>query len=253
MKILLYNIAYATGSPSSYTDAVLKSHRALKSSKKHFQHLKKFILDNQPDLIGLIEIDQGSYRTHFSCQAEQISKSLNYQVHGANKYKHTLLKNFLPILRKQGNAILTNHKSESTFHFLKKGVKRLMIEVEFKEFNFFLVHLSLSLKVRRKQLKEISELLKERSQKPFIIAGDFNTFQGEEELKPLMKAFNLKNSNREKKPTFPSWAPEYQLDYILYSPGIIIHQFEVPTSDLSDHLPLLAEIEVYQPPSTTSL
>jgi len=244
MKILLYNIAYATGSPSSYCDAILGSHRSLKSSKKHFSVLKKFILDHEPDLIGLIEVDRGSYRTHFSCQAEQISKALDYDIHTSSKYRHHIFRNILPVMRKQGNAILTHHQADAKFHFLKRGVKRLLIEVDFNNFNFFLVHLALSSKVRKLQIEEIINLLKNRQGKPFIIAGDFNTFKGEVELERLIQVFDLKNGNTQKSPTFPAWEPEHQLDYILYSPGIIMNHFEIPDITLSDHLPLLAEIEV---------
>lgn len=244
MKILLYNIAYATGSPSSYRDAILRSHRSLKSSKKHFSILKKFIVDHKPDIIGLIEVDRGSYRSHFSCQAEQISKALDYKIHSSSKYRHQIFRNILPVMRKQGNAILTHHQTDASFHFLRRGVKRLIIEVDFTAFNFFLIHLALSSKVRKLQLKEIIKLLKERSGKPFIIAGDFNTFKGELELETLIQTFNLTNGNISKSPTFPAWNPEHQLDYILYSPGIIMNHFEIPTISLSDHLPLLADIEV---------
>ena len=244
MKILLYNIAYATGSPSSYSDAIIGSHRALKSSKNNFEALKQFIVSHKPDIIGLVEVDRGSYRTHFSCQLEQISNALDYQIHSESKYKHSIFRHILPIMRKQGNAILTHRQSDASFHFLNRGVKRLVIEVDFKHFNFFLVHLSLSFKVRKIQLEEITKLLKKRSGKPFIIAGDFNTFKGESELNDLMNTFELKNGNVNKTPTFPAWEPKYQLDYILYSPGIAINQFEIPPTALSDHLPLLADIQI---------
>ena len=244
MKILLYNIAYATGSPSSYIDAIFRSHRALKSSKSHFEALKEFIVSQDPDIIGLIEVDRGSYRTHFSCQAEGISTALDYQIHTESKYKHGIFRNILPVMRKQANAILTHHQSDASFHFLKRGVKRLVIEVDFKDFNFFLVHLALSAKVRKIQLAEISKLLKERQGKPFIIGGDFNTFKGESELNDLISTFNLQSCNANSHPTFPAWKPEHQLDYLFCSPGIVINHFEIPSVTLSDHLPLIADIEI---------
>ncbi|MGL4853753.1 MAG: endonuclease/exonuclease/phosphatase family protein, partial [Lentisphaeria bacterium] len=76
MKILIYNIAYATGSPRSHSHAVLSAHRALLPSNRQFALLKKFIIEQNPDIIGLIEVDFGSYRSAFSCQAHHIATNL---------------------------------------------------------------------------------------------------------------------------------------------------------------------------------
>ena len=59
-----------------------------------------------------------------------------------------------------------------------------------------------------------------------------------------MKELGLKSANRTNQPTFPSWKPEQQLDYILYSPQIRPLRFEVGTEKASDHLPVMLDFQI---------
>ncbi len=243
MRVLIYNIAYATGSPRKYYDIFLRAHRNIKPTNRHFELLKHFIADSKPDIIGLVEVDIGSYRTSFRCQALKLAEHLNYEAHRSVKYKHKIFKRHLPLFRHQGNAVLTKEGFNGEFHFLSRGVKRLVIEVDFENFRFFLVHLALSKRVREKQLKNLAILIKS-DKRPVIIGGDFNTFEGERELSRLANFLNLKNANQQAVPTFPSWKPNHQLDYILHSPEIELKGFFVPNIHLSDHLPIIADFDL---------
>jgi endonuclease/exonuclease/phosphatase family metal-dependent hydrolase len=243
MRVLIYNIAYATGAPRKYYDVFLRAHRNLKPTNRHFELLQTFIADSKPDIIGLVEVDIGSYRTAFKCQALKLAEHLNYEAHRSVKYKHLFFKKHLPLFRDQGNAVLTQKGFNGQFHFLSRGVKRLVIEVDFENFRFFLVHLALSQRIRAKQLDNLMHLIKKDS-RPVIIGGDFNTFKGAQELKRLAAMLNLKNANTKAVPTFPSWKPKHQIDYILHSPEIELKGFFVPNIHLSDHLPIIADFDL---------
>ena len=82
------------------------------------------------------------------------------------------------------------------------------------------------------------------TEKPVIVAGDFNTFWGENEIYLFMRAAGLTSANVEGIPTYPSRAPRKELDFILYQEGIELTGFEVPQIKLSDHLPLVCDFEV---------
>jgi endonuclease/exonuclease/phosphatase family metal-dependent hydrolase len=101
------------------------------------------------------------------------------------------------------------------------------------------VHLALSKAARGKQLEHLAELLPANA--PFIVAGDFNTYHGEQELADFMANHGLRNANTAGLPTYPSWNPKKQLDYILYSKEITLENFSVPRVDFSDHLPLVMD------------
>ena len=108
----------------------------------------------------------------------------------------------------------------------------------------FLVHLSLKYRHRHFQLRHLYELV-EQSEKPVIVAGDFNTFWGENEIYLFMKATGLRSANVESLPSYPSRAPRMELDFILYGAGIEVTHFEIPPDiGFSDHLPLICDFEV---------
>jgi endonuclease/exonuclease/phosphatase family metal-dependent hydrolase len=112
-----------------------------------------------------------------------------------------------------------------------------------RDFAVFLVHLSLKYRHRHLQLRHLYDLI-DATEKPVIVAGDFNTFWGENEIYLFMKAAGLRSANVENLPTFPSRGPRRQLDFILYQDGIDVTHFEIPDCRLSDHLPLVCDFEV---------
>lgn len=244
-RILVYNMAYGTGAPKSFSSNLLNIPRYFMSTRANLNKISRFINSQHADLIGLLEVDTGSYRSSSINQAARISKYLNKFCHVSTKYGDRLSGRIIPILRKQGNAILTkDNNSSGIYHYFPSGFKKLIIELALDEFRFFLLHLSLSKRVRRIQLNHIANLLVSNKNRPVIIAGDFNTFGGMEELKAIQKELNLLNPNIDGIPTFPSWAPKYQVDFILCSKGIKIKKFEVPNVKLSDHLPLILDFEI---------
>jgi len=79
----------------------------------------------------------------------------------------------VPLLNKQGNAILTNQEIVSQkFHYFREGVKRLVIEMELADLSVFLVHLSLKFRHRQYQLQDLYTMTN-NVKKPVIVAGDF--------------------------------------------------------------------------------
>ena len=129
------------------------------------------------------------------------------------------------------------------FHYFDTGIKRLIIELEMEDVAVFLVHLSLKYRHRHLQLRRLYDLIEE-TKKPVIVAGDFNTFWGENEIYLFKKAAGLMSANTEGISTYPSRAPRKELDFILHQQGIEVTGFEVPQVRHSDHLPLVCDFEV---------
>lgn len=241
MRFLVYNIAYGTGTSSIFPGHLWTMHRYLRTSRTHLEKILSFISETDPDIIGLLEVDTGSYRTNYVNQLEVIANHVNHHQHSSVKYGRRFLENSVPILRKQANAILTKDKIPAgKFHFFPVGFKRLIIEVEVGGVRIFLVHLALKRYVRARQLEHLAALALERKG-PMIIAGDFNTFDGEEEIFAMQTRLGLFNPNREAWPTFPSWKPRRQLDFVLCSRSIKINSFSVPGVRYSDHLPIILD------------
>ena len=245
MRFVLYNIRYGTGTgwrfhwPLPFSGYLRRSESTLKP-------IIRFLKAVSPDIIGLIEVDNGSYRSNKRNQAERIAAALQHAHVYESKYEQHSFAQNVPVLREQGNAFITNQAIKAKdFHYFNQGVKRLVIELEFDAFVIFLVHLSLHYRHRQYQLSDLNHLFR-AVDKPMIVAGDFNAFWGSRELDLFMAAANLQNANRANLPTFPGLRPRRQLDFILHSPAIQIQHFEVPEVAYSDHRPLLCDFSVAQ-------
>ena len=206
--------------------------------------ITKFIKTVDPDIIGLIEVDTGSIRSRKVNQAEKIASDLGLNSSYEIKYGESSINQLLPIIRKQGNAFLAAPRVHGeSFHYFDTGIKRLIIELEMEKFAVFLVHLSLKYRHRHLQLRKLYDLI-EATEKPVIVAGDFNTFWGENEIYLFMKAAGLTSANTEGLPSYPSRSPRKELDFILCQEGIHVTGFDVPQVRYSDHLPLVCDFEV---------
>jgi len=240
MRFLLYNICYATrGNQSKFPLVGL-----LGRTKNHLYEIIEFIKPIDPDVIGLIEVDEGSYRSHRQNQAEVIAKELGHFHLYSSKYGRTSLWQKIPLYKQQGNAFLTrNNIHGGKFHYFERGMKKLVMELELEQVTIFLVHLALSYRARQEQLGHLYSMV-HKTDRPYIVAGDFNALTGEKEIKLFLAATGLSNADAEGRPSYPSSNPKRHLDFILHSPEVRINRFWMPQTCLSDHLPLVCDLEV---------
>lgn len=243
MRLLLYNIRYAVGGGASMHMPLPGAGYVL-GNQNVLPELTRFIRSVDPDIVGLVEVDTGSIRSRMVNQAESIAASLGMNTSYETKYGERSINHMLPIVRKQGNAFMAAARVHGEkFHYFDTGIKRLIIELEMQDFAVFLVHLSLKYRHRHLQLRRLYDLI-EVTKKPVIVAGDFNTFWGENEIYLFMKAAGLRSANANGLPTYPSRAPRKELDFILYQQGIEVTDFSVPAVRHSDHLPLVCDFDV---------
>lgn len=252
MRIVTYNVEYCEG--------INKRWKYYIELQKYFRIVKKTLLkitdyleEVNPDILALIEIDSGSIRVQKLSGAQLFAEKLGMKycvekVKYSRKSAYKLL-NYLPIVRKLANAILSKKPLKKTkYHYLSKGVKRLVIqstiEVDGKELDLFAVHLAVRKKTRVKQLKELASIVNQSSN-PKIVFGDFNIFKGLSELEYFLKKTNMLNAAEDRDvKTYPSWKPKHHLDHILISQEIKVNSYEVLNIDYSDHLPVLLDFEL---------
>jgi endonuclease/exonuclease/phosphatase family metal-dependent hydrolase len=243
MRLLLYNIRYAVGGGASMHMPLPGAGYVL-GNKDVLPEITRFIKSVDPDIVGLIEVDTGSIRSRKVNQAEKIASDLGMNTSYETKYGSKSFNKMLPIVRKQGNAFMAAPRVHGEkFHYFDTGIKRLIIELEMEDVAVFLVHLSLKYRHRHLQLRRLYDLIEE-TKKPVIVAGDFNTFWGENEIYLFMKAAGLMSANPDGISTYPSRAPRKELDFILYQQGINVTGFDVPQVKHSDHLPLVCDFEI---------
>ncbi len=243
MRLLLYNIRYGIGLGRAMHLPVPGAGYLL-GNRSNLQRITDFIKAQDPDIVGLVEVDTGSIRSRRVNQAEAIAKALGHYSAYQCKYGTGSFNARLPIIRKQGNAFLAAPRVHGErFHYFDKGIKRLIIELELDDCAVFLVHLSLKYRHRQAQLHHLHDLVV-ASNKPVLVAGDFNTFWGNHEIYLFMRAAGLENANIRGLPSYPSKAPRKELDFVLYSQGVTVNDFFIPKVTFSDHLPLVCDFEV---------
>jgi endonuclease/exonuclease/phosphatase family metal-dependent hydrolase len=241
--LLLYNIRYATGTGLAFHLPVPGA-GYLRSSRRVLEQITSFIRAEDPDLVGLVEVDTGSVRTGMLNQATYIADAVGHYTAHQCKYGTGSINTLVPIVRKQANALLAAPRvTGERFHYFDTGIKRLIIELELDGVCIFLVHLSLKFRHRQYQLRALHDLVVQ-SPKPVIVAGDFNTFWGNHEIFLFMRAAGLRSANTENLPSFPSRRPRVELDFVLVSDGIEVTAFRAPAVTFSDHLPLVVDFHL---------
>ena len=178
MRLLVYNIRYATGIGPAF-HLPFPGAGYLRSSRKVLDGITSFVKDTGS---GHRRPHRGRHRLgsqrHASTRREHIADALGHYTTYECKYGKSSINNLMPIVRKQGNAFLAAPRVEGErFHYFDTGIKRLIIELELDDVCIFLVHLALKYRQRQYQLRYLHDLIA-KSHKPVIVTGDFNTFWG---------------------------------------------------------------------------
>ena len=254
VKLVCYNIEYCEGMEGLWYQ-YLKFWRIFLLPKQLEEQLIEALMKLKPDILALVEVDTGSLRSRGRDEVRYLQKKLHLNDF-VEKVKYPLrgwlkLFHYIPILSKQANALISKFKIKQVkYHLFHEGAKRLVIEAQIncpKPVTLLLAHLALGRRARAKQIKELTAIVNAITT-PVILMGDFNTFNGTEEIKELLQKTHLKDMislDKYSLPlTEPAWHPSRRLDYILTSPRIKVKQYSVLNFHFSDHLPLMVEFEM---------
>lgn len=242
LRLVVYNTRYGTGTGWAY-HAPFPFAGSFRPTGKRAALIAEFISSLDPDIVGLVETDGGSFRHRGRSQPGLLAARLGHNCIFTSKYYIPRFSSCVPVFRHQGNAVVTSLPVVRTsVKRLRKGIKNAVLETEFDMFDLNLVHLSLGGGARRDQIRELAYAARVR-EKPMVIAGDFNILGGEAELGPLFEA-GLVNADPKWGRTYPSRNPRLGLDLILHSPEVSVSGVEIPNVDFSDHLPVVCDFTV---------
>ena len=250
-RLIFYNIEYLEGTDGnkvSYLEFWKRIAHPHGIEVKIADALKKY----NPDVVAFAEVGgknfvEGDYFSH-------IKKELGMK-HHVKRVKYDLRGKFnalkeVPFLNKQSNAVMSKRKlSEIKTIYLHEGIKRTVIKVDInfgRKIAILIVHLALGKKTRKKQIEELAGIVR-KIKTPVILAGDFNTFDGESEIKALLKEASLRHEFKihgGRIFTYPSCHPKRRFDYILTSKEIKVKKYSVLKMPFSDHLPVMIDFEV---------
>jgi endonuclease/exonuclease/phosphatase family metal-dependent hydrolase len=248
MKLVSFNANYFLGFDGSLRDYLRHAPRGVRANRAAEQaaidRFTALVDTHEPDVIALLEVDSGSWRTRTDGQPRLITDRCNanghdYTVRTDNKYGDSLLAR-LPILHGMSNSVLWTGDGRVTRHRLSPGTKRLVHELQLPAgLSIFIVHLPLLRHHRKQHLQRLADLVRDREQ--VVICGDFNNYYGVRELRQLMDAAGLELHQPGE--TLPNAVLPYRsVDLVLASPSVDISGCTTLETDISDHLPVMTTI-----------
>ncbi len=235
-------MAYGTGLNGSWKQYVMNIWRFVWLPFKAIRQITHVLKKEKADVICLAEVDGGSFRNRFRCQAKALSKKLKLPFFKTKAKHHPWsIWHYMAMIRKHHDAIISRRKGRMKYYHLKSGMERLVQEFIVDGVSIFTVHLAvLSEKVRQKQMQELAEILK-NCPRPHVLCGDFNFHKGIHEVKSFLKRTKMKLV--ETPMTFPSFKPDRTIDLFLTSPDVEIKEAGIIDVDHSDHLPVWIKLK----------
>lgn len=226
----------------------------------HLKDVLNFLRTADADVIALQEV----VADEFGNTAIPIAKKFGYEyVHAIDmEMPATFMPE--PLRRSEGvikfgNAILSKHRIVRHKRLtLSKQEKRIALQADIQVNNttlsVFSVHLKHShQKPSKLQDQQADNLIKAVLNHKAIVTGDFNALPESNAIKKISKVLQ----DTESGPPTPTWSLyregctvcllediRYKLDYIFTTKDIKTYSFRVGSSSGSDHLPVLALIEV---------
>ncbi|MDH5785713.1 MAG: endonuclease/exonuclease/phosphatase family protein [Chromatiales bacterium] len=241
LRLLSYNIQVGISStlPHHY---LTKSWKHLFQARRRFENLDHIArLLHGYDIVGLQELDAGSYRTGYVDLTEYLARRADYPF-----WYHQLNRNYGP-LAQHGNGFLSRLRpTEVTEHRLPslipgRGAMVARFGSGEASLAVIFVHLSLSTRARRNQLAFIAELA--NASRHVVVMGDMNCSPDSVEMRQLFRTTGLREPQEELR-TFPSWRPKHHIDHILVSESLRVNRCHAINHAHSDHLPIAMEVSL---------
>ncbi len=217
--------------------------------KLDLQRIADVINRERPDLVGLQEVDRGVQRTENKDEIAELAKLTRMDFSFAHNLDYQGGQYGVAILSRHLIQQAEHQKYENKRESERRGMLRVEIDLEGRRVNFVTTHLDYQYEDGR--LFETEQLLRllEGIPGPLIISGDFNDEPVGSAYKLMLTKFADAWTLSKAKgpgPTFPADKPVKRIDYIFCrtSDRIRVKKAWVVETLASDHLPVMAEVEI---------
>jgi len=233
LRVLCYNIHHGEGL----------------DGRIDLERIARLITDQRADLVALQEVERGTTRTGGRDLAAELGRLTGLTPH--------FVKNIPYQGGEYGIAVLTRFPIRRTAHTLLKkfgdgeqrGVQHVVVEVHGRELLFLNTHLDhrRDPAERDHSVEEIRRMVVAAGTTPVILCGDFNATPESTAIRRMREFMTDTWSVVGAGPghTVPVRKPTRRIDYIwVSSPTVVPLKMEVLPSEASDHLPMVAEIQL---------
>jgi len=217
--------------------------------KLDLQRIADVINREQPDLVGLQEVDRGVKRTEGKDEIADLAKMTGMTYAFAHNLDYQGGQYGVAILSRFPIGAIDHRKYENRLEAERRGMIRVEVKIGGKTINFVTTHLDYQHNDGR--LFETEQMLKflQEVKGPLIIVGDFND-------EPSGVAYNLMRASFDdawlasgtKGPglSYPADKPAKRIDYIFtrHTDRVRAKKAWVVNSPASDHVPVVAELEI---------
>jgi len=218
----------------------------------------------EADIVALQEVDEDSHWNKHIHLLDVLKRSAAYEESYLGV--HNKREGRLPLA--YGNGLLSKfpilHAEHQAFGQASLGEKGfLCVELETAAGILPLVNLHLDFRSRRRRIEQVEHLIRFLDEKSYtsdrrphlspIICGDFNSRQGRRTdavchlFEYLLKEMRYELLPYKNARTFPSFLPTHCIDFFFIPPVYNVLQCKVLRSFVSDHRPVLIEIELSGP------
>ncbi|HVT45236.1 MAG TPA: endonuclease/exonuclease/phosphatase family protein [Thermoanaerobaculia bacterium] len=214
---------------------------AARLDAQHLEEIAEVIRRHNPDVVGLQEVHRRTWQSRFEDQAERLAHLTGM--------KAFFGRSFSSWGGEYGNAVLTRWEIGGCLvHELPSlGEPRSLTECRIRigenELSFFVTHLTTWGRLRRRMRAEQIECLMQlmrRSERPYILVGDFNASPSTPEMVELLRSDHLRACGAHDHPTHR--LTRQHIDYIFSDHGWQTRSARVVREGPSDHWPLIAEL-----------
>lgn len=207
------------------------------------ERLAALIRDLDPDLVALQEVDSVASRTGRVDQAAELGRLTGltpvfgrFMSYQGGAYGMALLTKW-PIVSSENLLLPDGEEPRTALSATVRSPKTG------RALRFVGIHLYRTERERLAQANRLRRHL-ENEVLPTILAGDFNSVPGSPVMEELAREWTVVSKDEDHF-TFPSYAPDEEIDFILLRPGSAFHVIDHWLLDepiASDHRPLVADV-----------
>jgi endonuclease/exonuclease/phosphatase family metal-dependent hydrolase len=217
--------------------------------KLDLQRIAEVINREQPDLVGLQEVDRGVKRTEGKDEIVELAGLTKMQYAFAHNLDFQGGQYGVAILSRLPIRNIDHRKFENKREAERRGMIRVQVEFGGKIVNFVTTHLDYQYEDGRVfETEQLLQFLGE-VKGPIILVGDLNDEPVGAAYKLLLGSFTdawLENHTKAIGLSYPADKPVKRIDYVFYRSAERIRSEKawVVDTPASDHLPVIVELRV---------
>ncbi len=223
MRVMTYNIRGGWGMDGQWST----------------ERIAEVVLEQDPDILCLQEVHQRLPQSRFVDQPGRLQKALGLPVVFQANLRLGVGAYGLALVSRYPVNLVQNHLLPSARE--QRGALEVNLTTPMGLLTVFCTHWGLNGAERERQGAHLAKLVAD-AVGPVLVCGDFNEGPKAAGISALRARADLADADADlNRLTYPADTPAARIDYVLYSPELMLRAITPINSQASDHLPLVAD------------